>query len=715
MRHYELFLDESGDFTEGLSGRERKFASQIAGMIAPAGKVTGATAEAVLSEAFRATGETLPQVVHATEMKKGSKFDPLVQALTRAIATHQHWQPVRLENREGLGFGAIESTYTRMIAELCVRTLERLTRGSGDDVRLTIKAARYMVDQVQLAPEQYETSIREHFAYAAMRRGLASAPWELTKLELISGRTRREIQVCDLLSNASHRQYRTVEDETRAVLEASFGEYDFHLSFRELSRWVEGYLEEGSLGLALRTLAEELVGGGLSAAAEREATTQLTKVLDALLELPAAVRDPHLSVLSVWIEQLNEQLRDAARGLAAAEWALKHVDGSLRARLGEAARTLDGFTLSLLRQKVTAANHRGDLASARQASEALDALIPRMAGRWEHGPRIIESLVAQSVHLIDTFEHVRAATQMHAVAKYYGDLSSLLADALEGVFPAEVRSDQRGRALGTQLQAAMYAGLADPSRFDEARRLNEEAIAEFDAPSDVARQHQYRCQLETFAGDLRTARSFLANSLGVETTHAAIATQIANLPRVPQGFALLHWLRLGAAVLGGRDDEDRAAFASALSQSKVHTWPWCVDSGFVEYPAHGIRRQMALILARQKQNGDALSMLGRLRALAPDATAPVLMRLIVAASHIEVAGVLWAKDSKGARRLLEGGKTDGSAKAMVDSLLRGVEPYPALSALTAEWQRALGRVLEGGLDSSAVERLLVGCGRVIGY
>jgi hypothetical protein len=648
-------------------------------------------------------------------MKKGTTFDPLMRALSQALAARRGWQPVRLENREQLGFGAVDATYTRMVAELCVRTLERLTRGSREEVGLTLKAARYMQDGVQLPTDAYEPRVREHFAYAAMRRGLAAAPWKLERCELLSGRTRREIQICDLLSNASHRRYETVDDETRAALQASFGAYDFRLSFRELGRRIDEHLEDGSLGLALRALAEELVGGGLAPAAEREATTQLTKVLDALLELPAAVRDPQLSVLSVWIEQLNEQLRDAARGLAAAEWALKHVDGSLRARLGEAAHTLDGFTLSLLRQKVTAANHRGDLASARQASEALDALIPRLAGRWEHGPRIIESLVAQSVHLIDTFEHERAAIQMHAVAKYYGDLSSLLADALEGVFPAEVRSDQRGRALGTQLQAAMYAGLADPSRFDEARRLNEAAIAEFDAPSDVARQHQYRCQLETFAGDLRTARSFLANSLGVATTHAAIATQIANLPRVPQGFALLHWLRLGAAVLGGRDDEDRAAFASALSQSKVHTWPWCVDSGFVEYPAHGIRRQMALILARQKQNGDALSMLGRLRALAPDATAPVLMRLIVTASHLEVAGVLWAKDAKGARRLLEGGKADGGVREMIDRLSRGVEPYPALATLMAEWQRSLGRVLEGGLDSYEVERLLVGCGRVIGY
>ena len=506
MREYELFLDESGRFTEGMRDDGRRFPSQIAGLIAPAGKITARAAEELLGEVLASIERPLPAVVHANEWKKGAEFDRLVLALSGSLRKRSGWQAIRLENREGLGFGAIESTYTRMVAELCVRALEQVTKGDDGEVKLRVIAASYWVDgEAQLGADAYVERLEEHLAYAALRRGLAaeSARWKLAGIRFESGRTRRELQLCDLLSNASHSGYGKLGAEARTALERCFAGYDFRLTVRELSRRVDEHLEEGSFGLALQALAEELCSPeALSADARRDAEARLSAVVEGLAALSAAVRAPQLAVLTVWLEQLIEQRRDAVMGLRAARWLAANVEAPLSAQVGD---SLAPFSLALSRHALTAANHQGALGAAREAVSAIQRLIPQLAGRWEHGPVILECMVAESVHLTDTLEHEAVARRMGAVAAYYETLSSLLSDALEGVFPEAVRSEQRGRALGTQMQAEMYAGLADPLRFEEARRLNEEAMRELGAPEEIARQQQYRCQLETFAGEAASA------------------------------------------------------------------------------------------------------------------------------------------------------------------------------------------------------------------
>jgi hypothetical protein len=108
---------------------------------------------------------------------------------------------------------------------------------------------------------------------------------------------------------------------------------------------------------------------------------------------------------------------------------------------------------------------------------ALDELAPRLAGRWEHTHLLFEAWVAGAVHLIDRWEYEAAATRMQLVDEYYGGLGALFADALPGLFPSEVRSDMRARALGTWVQAEIARGLEDSERWAVARDLSDRAIA----------------------------------------------------------------------------------------------------------------------------------------------------------------------------------------------------------------------------------------------
>lgn len=684
MIEYELYLDESGTFTEGENGPDTpKFPSQLAGILAPRGAFGIEEAEEVLNEVYTELNEALPEKIHATDLRRGERFDKLVTSLCVSLARRPKLQAVRLENREGLGFGAIEATYTRMIAELCVRILEGLAHKHRQDIGLHLFGARYMVEgEVQIFKPAYKSRIQEHIAYAAVRRGLAreSSRFRLLGVDLASGPYRRELQVCDVLSNASHRKYKKLGPQAREKLRATFGDFDWTLTIHDLDRRVDDYLDSGLTGLALRELAEQLVGDQISKEARSAAEKRLPEVLDSLGALSAPARAPQLAVLDFWIEQIDEHRRDPELAYNSASWLLENVVGVLRERLADASNGLDSFELSLVRHLLTASNHRGALLDARAASRRFDELLPRVAGRWELGPVITEGLIAQAVHLTDCLEYDQAARRAQSVATYYGDLSSLLVDALPDVFPDTVRSEQRGKALGTWLQAEMYAGLKEPDRFVRARRLNEEAIDEFSTLADQDRQHQYRAQIETFAGDYGAARKHLASSLHTEPSHSAVANTIAELPFVAQGFALLHWWRLGATVLADGSNEERGEFEAALRESKLHTSRWCKEER-LPYPAHGILRFQGVIEAHRRDWGRAESVIGRLHKLDAEVESHPLLALLVAAAQMEVAALLCKPQPKVAARLLDRNDTERrGAIQTLEAALPAVQELPAVAA-----------------------------------
>jgi len=719
MKAFDLYLDESGTFTEGQSGQSAPtFPSQLAGVLAPADTFGQKEAASVLVEAYAAIDTPLPDLVHAKDIRRGERFDGFVTGLCHAFERRATLQAVRLENRESVGFGTIEATYTRMIAELCVRVLERLAQEHEGEIRLNLTGALYMVKgEVQLSVDAYRKRLVEHIAYTTVRRGLPreSARSKLGMVRTGSGRKRRELQCCDVLSNASHANYKKLGPGAKDALKATFGAFDWTLTIRDLDRRVDEHLDQGSVGLALRDLTEELVGGEPSRAARLAAEKRLPDVLDVLANASAPSRSSQLAVLFSWLEQLSEHRRDPETAHAAARWLLKRIDAPLRARLGDRATSLDPFAMQLWRHALTAANHRGALLDAREASGKFDELLPSLAGRWEFGELITEGMTAQAVHLTDCFEYEDAARRAGSVAAYYGELSSLLCVALPEVFPEVVRSEQRGKALGTQLQAEMYAGLRDPERFEVARGLNDRAIAEFATEADRARQHQYRAQLETFAGEFDLARDYLARSLDADASHEAIGDAIAGLPHFPQGFALLHWLRLGAALLNDGSPQQRDAFLAAWLASPLSTGPWSRDEG-QPYPGHGIRRYQAVIAARRGEGKLALSMLGRLRSLDSGPSSHPLMALIVSAAHMEVAALIWSTDKLAASRLLA---HKDSARPGAKQRLAFVRPrldgLPRLLDWVDEGTALIGRVLGGDAKAYEVEEGLLKLARRVGY
>ena len=379
-------------------------------------------------------------------------------------------------------------------------------------------------------------------------------------------------------------------------------------------------------------------------------------MIDQLARYGTPARNTQLEFVTSWIAQTIDVQRRLELGLRLARWLRFEVAEPLKVWISAIAGQtgLEWFEFSLHQWSLTACNHLGDLRAAAGESQALDVLTPAVARSWERGSLLMMGLIAQAVHLTDAFDHDAASARMRVVTGYFGDLSSLFHDALPSIFPERVSSDMNARALGTWVQSETFGALRDQQRFAFAREISERAIAEFESAADKARQRQYRSVLESFAGEFAEARRQLALSLGCEDSHTAIAAAITGLGAEDvgsEGFALLHWLRLGANACLIQDHPERSTFWQALQSSNLLDSPWCL-ARIPFYPAHGILRRVAVVHASRGQVDPALKALGRLQNdLAPIRNQQIVLGTVQLAATAEVAVLIWPKAVEVSRRL----------------------------------------------------------------
>ncbi len=665
---YDLYLDESGDFREtstdpserAESSGKRRFASQLAGLLVQKGSLTADEGRQVLEHAFQAA-ELTPG--HATEIRDRARYNRVVAALLPQLADHS-WQPVRLVNAEQVAFGNRATTYVNMVAELVSRICRQKCLEGQPKISIELVAARVKLGEtsdgeiVLLEEDEYTRRLTEHLAFVNIRRGLAaeSAAWSLTKVRLGSGRSWPELQLCDLLSNASHDDYCRCDPDLRVAMKAAFGPYDQSLVVRELIERIEMLLHEGSLGVAIMALAEELTSDGGNDPLRADAKRWLALVLQHVASRGDAVRNPQLSVLLTWLQQIVELQRSLGLGYRVARWLQANVETSLRTLLGpERAESLDWFSCAVGFWALTACNHLGALVDARQQLTIMEKYASRLAGKWEHASLLVRGQIARAVHLTDCFEHNAAAMSMKRITECYTVLSELLNEEFNGG-EARINSDLRAAAIGTWLQAEMFVGRVDDRRLVTARELSEQALEEFSDPVDRQRQLQYRCQLETAAGQFAEARQYLSHSLSLaESTHAAIVANIVLQGKqapFSEGFALLHWLRLGQACCQSDASAERDAFLAALTESGLLESAWA-QGQYSSYPAHGILRRVAVIQAyldHTRKAKDALHLLAH--KLDPIGKRQLVLGLVQAAAIVEVSAFLWGNHRNDAVQLL---------------------------------------------------------------
>ena len=677
---FDLYFDETGRFleTSTVPGERKrakqKFPSQLAGFLVSRSDIQ--TESNRILSACKEAARLRPHESFKGSTLSDQQLGRFIRQLVTEFGKRPSWEPVRIVNEEAVSYGDQVASYTNMFAELILRILQQK---SNEEPHTSISIRAYGTTFMRegyysTRPREYLDRVFEYLKFLAVRRGLApeSNRWTLTDLVLNFGRDRPELLIADILSHASHNDFERLDfskprrrSPTSELLIGALGERNWTLAVRELFERVSLLVEEYSYGMALIAIAETIGSEIRQEYDENFKTTAKEKIANInqrLARMGARGRDPQLATVLNWLDQIVGHQRLTATGYKLSQWFLSNVSEPLRESLhGEKEReTVDWFEYGLRRWALTAANHQGRLFEAEAEAKAMHAIARRLARQWERAPILFDGLIAEAVHLTDAFEFDRVSTDMRLVAKAMETQSDLFSNYRGGEFPDPIRFDLRAKAIGTLLQCEMFKGFATDDHIRQVRDLSDLAIAEFVDPKDKARQYQYRCHLETIAGDFDLARRYLIWSIRETQTSEADFSHVAIRRLLPEAndnpswshdFTVSHWLRLGSKICL-QDNVEREEFWRSFRQSGLTRF-YLESSRLSDHPIHNILRFIAVIQASHQQFDHAFTALNRLHELDAIGKNQFNFALVMIACQAEVAGLLWSVDVPKAKSLLD--------------------------------------------------------------
>jgi hypothetical protein len=741
IRDYYLFVDESGGFVEKGSKLAEKqgFASQLVGFLAPMSPQVFDEASGIMAGWFGTRGSSEPRVFHANKLAASTVNNAVQKVLPKLL--ERGWQPVRLVNLEHVRYreGDRISNYTNMVAELALRLFQEKSKGSddrtiihfqGDIVSLAEKDLRGFAPTIP--KRDYQLRFDEYLSFAAVRRGLAreQLKWDLRSVKLKNAKVEPVLQICDLLSYASHADYKHCSRQTKQLLREAFGPFDQTMETLDLIERIDRLIAEQTFGIALQILAEALYNADEPSRYPREgANNRVGQITDRLVQIGVRGRDPHLAVLVGWLDQLIGQQRLYDGGYSIANWLVDNLSVPLREQLRHFAEdhTVNWFEYSLRRWALTAANHGGALRDAEEQLVAMRRLEPLLARQWERIPLLIDGFIAQAVHQTDCFAHDKVADNMEWIAEALKLQSESLQKLMPEALSEPISYDARGKALGTRVQALILRGFKDESNIESARKVSDDAIAEFSSIDDKARQYQYRCHLETIAGDFPAARRFLSMSImkseraSKESSHQEISDRIwAVIKNLPQGsdgnyrFWLQHWLRMGALAYLRGDAREQTEFTGALKRTKVLNSSWCIGEE-TSWPAHGILRSVAVIQASLNDTASATETLRCMQSITPFDENHLVIAVIALAAQLEVAALFMGTPT--ATALLDGDTNRiQNIKGILDGLFKGsLDLFPEMKRLLIRWRESVSRIRDGQVPQGRIREMLINLASEIRY
>ena len=726
---FDLFIDESGNFSENPITRDRQsFDNQLVGILAEAGKLNEDNAEQILKHCYqKANYSILPQTVHGKELQPGNSYDKLIDSLVSQIS-QLHLQPVRLTNEERINYGNPSSNYVNMLAELALRIYHQESTTREGKIKINFYCASVLISGKKfIRNDEYRRSLKTYLAFAAVRLGWTKEVfnWKIGKLETLDARRQRRLQICDLLSNASHNKFDKCGDRVTRRLKRAFEPYNQTLIVHPFFEKLDLLNEQSSYGAAIQAIAEKAIEAANDEATLTNLYARLDGSIDILAGLPIKNRDIHLNILMVWVEQIVSLERSLELGDTVISWLQKNLSLPLKNKLGEQQKSLSWFEYSLHSWQLRVCNHRGNLDAAKAEVEAMEKLIPNLAPQWEQVSLMMNGLISRAVHYSDCWEYYEASKSMLSVFKYYHNISSLFVDALPEIFPEKIYSQIEAKALGTWLQNEIRASVFLPHRIALARDISDVCIFKFANPQDKKRQYQYRAQLETVAGEYCTARKFLAMSLEAENnTHQAIAESIMALEDVALGFALLHWLRLGTSAYLGNKQDEWSNFESVLQSSRLLNTSWCQGNEFKRYeyyPTIGILRRVALINVVWKRPNSAIGRLRNLKNLDAqknlNAQKNIVFDAVQIATYAEVAALQCQTNWSKAQLLLNCSNKERLGLRQLVELLaaKSKDTFPKIWNLTQLWSQSIEEILQGQISDTETRKKLLKIAESVNY
>lgn len=687
----QLWLDESGTFER--DDLREEVPSIIGGVMTAQLDTKGA--EAII-DASRAKLTGPSGIIHGTEISAREYGGFAIDLLGRVVDSGARL--VMFENQERVKVVDGDLTYLNLLAEGVVQLFGQLQNQYGD-VEVEIFAARrhhrakmarhnnglYLIEE-----EEYTRRIKEKVSLALIRKSLDLGPGFTWTFRLGSAKRDPELQIADVVCHSwFRRESNKFNDAQRQQLQELYSPTDY-FSVIEAGAWsaIQRYLSQGAIGMAIF---------------EWLTSDTLTKEADfPHLAAPRIQRlDP--SILEAELLNLLNRIKlliKVDRALDRAGAYLERLRTELLPLLPQ--DNLGNFKFEISFLLLTQATHQGDLVRAQELIDKCDGYLPQLAGRWEGIGTYFNYRIRAAIHDMNTYNFAKVIQDMDRMDKTLEDTLGLfaLADDLAQI-SSGMKSDLRGKVLGTRFQARIFRVRFNPQEVQLAREDFDSAVAEFAADPDKKRQYQYRAQLECEAGNFQESLAWLGKSFGLEWDWApeTVLTGISG-GKAEVVFGLMHYTRLMAAAA-----LERHPLAGELYQAWVKQGKDQLDHQAV-HPYQVISWKLGTYLARQSNFKAALKRYDTALEICLQGSSRLALTSIGCAIALEKAALLHEGGAKVAK---EARTATGQAIKYVEGFLSQDMPEE-MRVYFNDWQQV---VHLAKLEQPAGE--LLGLSRLVPY
>lgn len=501
-RLFDLFLDESGCFEDERVDTSRPTeVSLVGGLLIDHGLLT--------DELIR---ELLPQRIHCCEQYKKSYLDALQKVLEHG------GRLVVFENRERLKVVNGDTTYLNIVSEGLVKLLRDLSNenNEGVETRIVIATRKAMnASKGIITASAYRQRLEEKIMMALGRNHVNGCEY---KLEFQDARYYRQLDFADIICNTwltRKRSRKFTPEEQQRISKIYEGQLIYPVFEDAMTVYLKQLMLERHYGEAIYQVCtlKKLIGF-------TEIRNQLIKVF---LQADYFEQKTWLSQMSLLISQYNK-LKFYNDGIMVAENYKRYFLEILAAQAFP-EKILSFWQFDTDYYLLTMYDHIGNAAKCQEYLTKCKQNIDCINRSWEHidyyfgfsirelnvlmGRYAFEEVLARSEKLIEIFTEAR---DLFSLIKTYNGTEQ------------DLRSELLGKTYGVRIEAMINLLHKQPQLFDEALRLSDLALAEFDDPRDISRQYQWRCLLMATARKPDEAYQALLQALDIPDT--------ADAPRI---------------------------------------------------------------------------------------------------------------------------------------------------------------------------------------
>lgn len=547
--NYELYIDESGDFSSDDLNRNR-IASFVGGVLCPSKAVSGQTIDRMIDGP-----------IHAMESYDKERFFSIIESLLQ-----KGCRIVLFENNDRIRVQDGDTTYLNIITEGLTKLLRDLHNEDPEaliDISILIATRQNSEERekgntIRIAENEYLRRFEEKMLVSLGRNKIDHVTFTIS---FANAQKDKRLMLADIICNTwiSRKAKVKFTAEDRAKIADLY---------KDSIRY-EVY-EDPDAGYLRRLISENRIGEAIAQlCAHPRLKKNLVDIQSYLLERIAKEypkdRELYFSYISLKLGQFNRG-RYFKAGIEFAENYKEYILMPLTEKK-ETREAAEFWIFDTDFYLVTMFDHIGDADQCAEAANRCNARIKAVSRSWEHIDYYFKFRIRELNQMMGRFEFERIlelSTHLIDVLQTAKELFSMIGTDVGET--ATVRSDLLGKVYGVRLEAYINLLHDHPEYFDEALQTSDFALAEFTRDYDIRRQYEYRCLLFVTARKPDEALDSLLQAFGFEYSQDVFAKMIDGIfvmGRKTDVFSLMHYTNV-MLLMREKDDPRAKAMKDAL-------------------------------------------------------------------------------------------------------------------------------------------------------